>query len=90
MIRAAAGYIVRNGPTTEQDRWEEDSGYSAFTIGASNLSIARRGGRDGSFGEGSIARISGKRRMDGTSRSKIGPMQGYRTLAQARSRTDIH
>jgi glucoamylase len=32
MILAAAGYIVRNGPTTQQDRWEEDSGYSAFTI----------------------------------------------------------
>ena len=32
MIRAAAGYIVRNGPTTQQDRWEEDGGYSAFTI----------------------------------------------------------
>jgi glucoamylase len=32
MIRGAAGYIVRNGPTTQQDRWEEDGGYSAFTI----------------------------------------------------------
>ena len=32
MIRAAAGYIVRNGPATQQDRWEEDGGYSAFTI----------------------------------------------------------
>jgi glucoamylase len=32
MIRDAAGYIVRNGPATQQDRWEEDGGYSAFTI----------------------------------------------------------
>jgi glucoamylase len=32
MIRGAARYIVRNGPTTQQDRWEEDGGYSAFTI----------------------------------------------------------
>jgi glucoamylase len=32
MIRNAAGYIVRNGPATQQDRWEEDGGYSAFTI----------------------------------------------------------
>ncbi|HEY3892958.1 MAG TPA: glucan 1,4-alpha-glucosidase [Bradyrhizobium sp.] len=32
MILAAAGYIVRNGPATQQDRWEEDSGFSAFTI----------------------------------------------------------
>jgi glucoamylase len=32
MIEAAAGYIIRNGPTTQQDRWEEDSGYSPFTL----------------------------------------------------------
>jgi glucoamylase len=32
MIQNAAGYIVRNGAATQQDRWEEDSGYSAFTI----------------------------------------------------------
>ena len=34
MIEAAAGYIVRNGPATEQDRWEEDGGYSPFTLAA--------------------------------------------------------
>ena len=32
MIERAAGFIVRNGPVTQQDRWEEDSGYSPFTI----------------------------------------------------------
>jgi glucoamylase len=32
MIQAAAGYIVRNGPATQQDRWEEDGGYSPFTL----------------------------------------------------------
>jgi glucoamylase len=32
MIEAAAGYIIRTGPTTQQDRWEEDSGYSPFTL----------------------------------------------------------
>ena len=32
MIRGATGYMVRNGPATQQDRWEEDGGYSAFTI----------------------------------------------------------
>jgi glucoamylase len=32
MLEAAAGYIVRNGPATEQDRWEEDGGYSPFTL----------------------------------------------------------
>lgn len=32
MIRRAAGYIVANGPATNQDRWEEDGGYSPFTL----------------------------------------------------------
>jgi len=32
MIEAAAAYIVRNGPATQQDRWEEDAGYSPFTL----------------------------------------------------------
>ena len=32
MVRRAAGYLVRNGPVTEQDRWEEDPGYSPFTL----------------------------------------------------------
>lgn len=32
MIRAALGFIARNGPATEQDRWEEDAGINAFTL----------------------------------------------------------
>ncbi|MGA7804411.1 glycoside hydrolase family 15 protein, partial [Bradyrhizobium sp.] len=32
LIETAAGYIVRAGPTTQQDRWEEDAGYSPFTL----------------------------------------------------------
>ncbi len=32
MIRRAAGYIARNGPVTQQDRWEEDPGYAPFTL----------------------------------------------------------
>lgn len=34
MVRLAAGFLVRNGPATEQDRWEEDAGLSPFTVGA--------------------------------------------------------
>ena len=34
MVHRAVGYVVRNGPVSPQDRWEEDSGYSPFTIGA--------------------------------------------------------
>jgi glucoamylase len=32
MIQAAAGYLVCNGPVTPQDRWEEEGGYSPFTL----------------------------------------------------------
>ena len=34
MVRNAAGFILRNGPVTQQDRWEEDGGYSPFTLAA--------------------------------------------------------
>ena len=34
MVRSAAGYLVRNGPVSPQDRWEEDPGYSPFTVAA--------------------------------------------------------
>lgn len=33
-IKPAAEFIIRNGPATNQDRWEEKSGYSAATIAA--------------------------------------------------------
>jgi glucoamylase len=32
MVRKAAGFILRNGPATGQDRWEEDGGFSPFTL----------------------------------------------------------
>ncbi|MEW6470207.1 MAG: glucan 1,4-alpha-glucosidase [Bacteroidota bacterium] len=32
MIRRAASYLAKYGPTTEQDRWEENAGYSTFTL----------------------------------------------------------
>lgn len=32
MVKRAAGFIASNGPVTQQDRWEEDAGYSPFTL----------------------------------------------------------
>lgn len=32
MVKRAASFLVRNGPVTQQDRWEEDAGYSPFTL----------------------------------------------------------
>lgn len=34
MIRKALAYIAQNGPVTQEDRWEEDGGYSPFTLAA--------------------------------------------------------
>ncbi len=34
MVRQAAAYLASNGPVSPQDRWEEDPGYSPFTVGA--------------------------------------------------------
>lgn len=32
MVRRAAEYLVRHGPVSGEDRWEEDAGYSPFTL----------------------------------------------------------
>ncbi|HEX6965676.1 MAG TPA: glucan 1,4-alpha-glucosidase [Gemmatimonadaceae bacterium] len=32
MVRRAAAYIARNGPGTQEDRWEENAGLSPFTL----------------------------------------------------------
>jgi glucoamylase len=34
MVKAAAGFLVRHGPCTQQERWEENSGYSPSTLAA--------------------------------------------------------
>jgi glucoamylase len=39
MVRQAAGYLARNGPVSPQDRWEEDPGYSPFTVAAEIAAI---------------------------------------------------
>jgi glucoamylase len=36
MVLRAAGYLVRHGPATDQERWEEASGYSPSTL-ANNI-----------------------------------------------------
>lgn len=34
MARKAAGYLIAAGPATQQDRWEENGGYTPFTLAA--------------------------------------------------------
>lgn len=53
MVQRAAGYLVREGPATPQERWEENSGYSPSTLAVHiaalvcAASFARERGRDG-------------------------------------------
>jgi glucoamylase len=32
MVKSAAGFVLRTGPRTKQDRWEENAGYTPFTL----------------------------------------------------------
>lgn len=32
LVKRSASFLVRNGPVTQQDRWEEDAGFSPFTL----------------------------------------------------------
>jgi glucoamylase len=34
MVRRALGFLVRTGPVSDQDRWEEDAGLNTFTLAA--------------------------------------------------------
>ncbi len=49
MVKKAAVYLLKNGPITPLDRWEEDSGYSPFTLAveiAALLTAAEIAGRN--------------------------------------------
>ncbi len=39
MVLKAASFIVCNGPVTQEDRWEEDGGYSPFTLAVEIASL---------------------------------------------------
>ena len=32
MVKKAVSYIIKNGPVTQEDRWEEEAGFSPFTL----------------------------------------------------------
>lgn len=52
LVRKAAEYLTKNGPVTQEDRWEEDPGYSPFTLA---VQIA------GLLAAGDIAEISNEK-----------------------------
>lgn len=71
MVRRAAGYLLRNGPVTQQDRWEEDGGYSPFTLSveiAALLAAADFAEEKGDFGLASYIRQTADTWNDGIER----------------------
>jgi hypothetical protein len=74
MVRRAAGYLVRNGPVTQQDRWEEDPGYSPFTLA---VEIA------GLLVAADFADLSGERQVAAYLRGSVAPGRSW----PARGRT---
>lgn len=55
MVRKAAAYVVQNGPVTGQDRWEEDGGYSPFTLATEIAALLAAAGIAEHFGFGDMA-----------------------------------
>ena len=56
MVRQAAGFIVCNGPATPQDRWEEDSGFSPFTLAVEIAALLTAADLAENFGESAQAK----------------------------------
>jgi glucoamylase len=56
MIRRAAGFLIKHGPVTQQDRWEEDGGYSPFTLAAEIAALLAAADFGEEADEGSAAR----------------------------------
>ena len=44
MVRRALGYIARMGPSTAQDRWEENEGINAFTLASTIAALVAGAG----------------------------------------------
>ena len=55
MVKRAAGFLVRNGPVSPQDRWEEDPGYSPFTLAAEIAALLAAADLADVCGEGHVA-----------------------------------
>jgi glucoamylase len=55
MVRGAAGYIVRNGASTELDRWEEQEGYNAYSLAVMVASLLAAADWADAAGEGETA-----------------------------------
>ncbi|HJS74196.1 MAG TPA: glycoside hydrolase family 15 protein [Vicinamibacteria bacterium] len=57
MVRAAAGYLVREGPATPQERWEENGGYSPSTLASNVAALVCAAAFAGERGDEAAARF---------------------------------
>jgi glucoamylase len=57
MVRRGAGFLVCNGPVTPQDRWEEDPGYSPFTLAVEVAALLAAADIADSQGRGDAASV---------------------------------
>src|SRR5947209_19292020 len=56
LVERAADELVRNGPVTSQDRWEEDAGYSPFTLAVEIAGLLAAADMLEAFGQQQAAR----------------------------------
>lgn len=57
MIRGAAAFLIRHGPVTGQDRWEENAGYSPFTLAVEVAALLVAADFADGNGEPALARL---------------------------------
>ena len=55
MVRQAASYLVRHGPVTSMDRWEEEAGYFASTMAVEIAALVTAAELAEINGEGTLA-----------------------------------
>jgi glucoamylase len=56
MVRRAAAFIARHGPVSPQDRWEEDAGFSPFTLATEIAALLAAAELAEAQGEAPVAR----------------------------------
>jgi glucoamylase len=57
MVRGAAAYLIRQGPMTQQERWEENSGYSPSTLAVTIAALVCSADFARARGEAEVARF---------------------------------
>jgi glucoamylase len=78
-LKPAADYLIRHGPITEQERWEEESGYSPSTIAAEiaglvcAASVAERNGDEAARSIYLAAADAWARNVDAQTATTTGP-----------------